>query len=152
MDRGARGSTLVELLVGSAIALLALMAVANMEMSAWKYQKVDEARFAIRAESAATMDRLLAEVRQASRAAVPEPSVLTLELPGGTVTYRWNKATGELLREDRAGQRQAGRQVADARFVLEAGGRTLLVDLKAVTTDGAEYRLTSRATLRIGAE
>jgi Tfp pilus assembly protein PilW len=138
------GVTLVELMVGTAVAGLILTSVASIEIASWKYRRADEQAFAGQAEATTLLDRLAQDVRQATGVAVTGDgaSVLTLTVAGTPVTYQYDGQARQALRQGRA----LAEAVAGLQFYREDGGRTV----RAVVTMDGGYRLESRATTRLG--
>lgn len=143
------GMTLVEMMVGAAIALLALFAVVDLEFTGWKLFRSDGDRFSKQAGSALALDRFLMEARLGVAASVPDPRRVVLTLPTGTVTYSFNPATAELLRTQGGQSRAVAREITDMTFAMENGGRTVRVEVTATLQSGSPYRNVSRATLRL---
>lgn len=143
--RGDRqGVTLVELMVGTAVAGLVLTAVASVEIASWKYRRADEQAFAGQAEATNLLDRLAQDVRQASDVmmAADGVSAVTLTVAGSPVVYQYDGQARQALRQGRV----LARAVAGLHLFREDGGRTV----RAVVTMDGGYRLESRATLRVG--
>ncbi|MDF2629360.1 MAG: hypothetical protein K0R39_3191 [Symbiobacteriaceae bacterium] len=139
-----RGVTLVELIVGTAVAGLVLLTVASVEISSWKYRGADERGFAGQAEATNLLDRLAQDVRRAtgiSLAGDGAPAV-TLTVTGSGVTYQYDAEARRALRDGRV----MAEGVAGLQFYREDGGRTV----RAVITLETGYRLESRATTRLG--
>lgn len=140
-----RGVTLVELMVGTAVAALILIAVASIELSGWRYRQADERSFAGQAEAATLVDRLAQDVRQAMSISLGSGEgggTVTVTGPQGAIVYRYDPASGQVLRQGRVLLREA------TGFALyrEDGGWTL----RAVVTAAGGFRLESRATARLG--
>lgn len=142
--RDRRGVTLVELMVGTAVAGLVLTSVASIEIASWKYRRADELAFAGQAEATNLLDRLAQDVRQASGIAVASDgaSAATLTVGGSPVIYQYDGQARQVLREGRV----LAQSVAGLQFYREDGGRTV----RAVVTMDGGYRLESRATARLG--
>lgn len=141
--KGQQGYTLVEVLVGVLVGLLVLFAVADLEIAAWRQRRVDEARFTQQAEAALATDSIAAEAREASAFVLAGEQQVTLHLPDGPVTYRFDPQEGGQIR---SADRVLARSVSSATFALEDGGRTLLIRVQ--MADG--YLVTTRATRRGG--
>lgn len=141
--KGQQGYSLVEVLVGVMVGLLVLFAVADLEIAAWRQRRVDEQRFTQRAEAALVTDRIAAEAREAAGFLLAGEQQVTLQLPGGPVTYRFDPQDGGLIRSD---SRVLARAVTSAVFALEDDGRTLRIRVQ--MADG--YVVTTRATRRGG--
>jgi hypothetical protein len=150
--RRRQGETLVELAVGSAMALLLILAVADLELWSWRYSGADEQRFVQQIEAATALDRFAGDVRRATGftlAAQGAPSV-TLALATGDVTYTFLPETAELVREEGGERRVLARQVASLSFYSEQNNHALRVVLRSHLTGGVTFRLESRAALRTG--
>ncbi|HYF91774.1 MAG TPA: prepilin-type N-terminal cleavage/methylation domain-containing protein [Symbiobacteriaceae bacterium] len=142
--RERRGVTLVELIVGIAIAGLILITVTSTEIFAWRYRKADEQAFAGQAEATTLLDRFAQDVRQSTGISLPSEgaSTVTITVAGAPVTYQLDVNTKEIRRQGRVLMRDA----TGLAFYREDGGRTL----RAVVTATHGYRLESRATTRLG--
>lgn len=139
-----RGVTLVELMVGTAVAGLVLTAVASMEIASWKYRRADEQAYAGQAEATNLLDRLAQDVRQATRTTLTGDgaSAVTLTVAGSPVVYQYDGQARQALRQGRV----LAQGVTGLQFYREDAGRTVRV---VITMDGG-YRLESRATTRLG--
>lgn len=145
------GSSLVELIVGGAIALIALGAIISMQISGYRYQQHDEDRFVVQMESANALDRIARDLRMASAVTglSPGASDITLTVGGRTVTYGHRSATGEVVRTENGAEQVVGHRVELLAFYLEGSGRTVRVEWLARLPDGTTYLLVTRAVPRV---
>lgn len=139
-----RGVTLVELMVGTAVAGLVLTSVAAIEIASMKNRRADEQAFATQAEATTLLDRLAQDVRQATGISLTGDgaTAMTLTVSGSQVTYQYDGQERQALRQGRV----LAQAVAGLQFYREDGGRTV----RAVVTMDGGYRLESRATTRLG--
>jgi prepilin-type N-terminal cleavage/methylation domain-containing protein len=139
-----RGFTLMELIIGSAAALLILVAVAGVEMSALRGQRRDNITFSLQAEGTTALERLAQDVRQSSGFTLGSSTNVTV----GGASYQLSG--GQLQRVAGGVTRVLASNLGGVLFSAEDGGRTLHMTLIYNLTDGAVYRLDSRATVRLG--
>lgn len=144
------GSSLVELIVGGAIALIALGAIIAIQISGYRYQQSDEDRFAVQMESATALDRITRDLRMASAVTglTSGEGNITLTVGGRTVTYH-RSATGEVVRTENGAEQVVGHQVELLAFYLEGSGGTVRVEWLARLPDGTTYLLVSKAAPRV---
>lgn len=147
--RSQDGMTLLELIVGSAIALLVLGTILRVELSAWRYRGHDENRFTVQATSRNVLDRLLLDVRLASGVAAigDDGASVTLIQPGGSVTYQHDAATRELERIQGSERTVVGRDLQQITFTLEPQGG-LQIALTTRLADGSTYAITGSGSFR----
>jgi prepilin-type N-terminal cleavage/methylation domain-containing protein len=139
-----RGFTLMELIIGSAAALLILVAVAGVEMSALRAQRRDNITFSLQAEGTTALERLAQDVRQSSGFTLGSSTNVTV----GGASYQLSG--GQLQRVAGGVTRVLASNLGGVLFSAEDGGRTLHMTLIYNLTDGAVYLLDSRATVRLG--
>lgn len=145
------GSTLVELIVGGAIALIALGVMISMQISAYRYQRSDEDRYVIQTESAAGLDILARDLRMASAVTelTPGGSSITLTVGSQTIAYSRHSEIGEVVRTQNGTEQVVGRQVELLAFYPEGSGRTVRVEWLARLPDGTTYLLVSKVSPRV---
>ncbi|MFZ5825197.1 MAG: PilW family protein [Bacillota bacterium] len=144
------GSSMVELIVGGAIALIVLGVIISMQISGYRYQKNDEERFVVQMESATALDRLTRDLRMASAVTLgPGGSSITLAGSGASISYSHSSGTGEVVRTENGVQQVVGQHVESLAFYLEGSARTVRIEWLARLPDGTTYLLVSRAAPRV---
>lgn len=145
------GFTLTELLVGTAAALLILLVVADLEIRAWRFSRLDQQNMVSKAEASVAVDRFALDTRQASGFSLAQPGApaVTLTLPAGAVTYRYDPVTRDVVRDQAGTSRILTRNAAGLAFHAEAGGKLLRMDLTVTLTGGGVYRLQTRSAPRL---
>ncbi len=142
------GTSLIELLVGGAIALLAIGAIIQLQITAYRSQHADESLFLAQSEAMNGLDRIVRDIRMASSISVAGSSV-ALHVDGAVVQYHLDTGTGQVIRTENGVDQALGGQVESLRFTEEGGGRTVRVEWLARLADGSTYLLESRASPRI---
>lgn len=147
--RESRGATLVEMLVGISIMVLLLFAAADIEISAWRLQVQDEDRYMKQSHASLVADRFAADVRQAVAVVLVDGADrVQFTLPTGQVTYHFDAARGEVIRQSAASSMVAGREIGALAFYREAGSRAIRIEVTAGLRDGSTYRVITRAVPR----
>jgi hypothetical protein len=134
----------MELIIGSAAALLILVAVAGVEMSALCGQRRDNLTFSMQAEGTTALERLSTDVRQSNGFTLNGSSAVTV----GTITYQLSG--GQLRRAAGGITRVLASNDGSVQFSADDNGRSLHTVLTYNLTGTAVYRLDSRATVRLG--
>lgn len=143
------GTSLIELIVGTAIAVIVLGAVVGIQIAAYRMSRTGEARFAIQAEASLAMDRIVQDVRR-SLDADAEGSMLTLELEteAGDVTcvsYWLDDQTGALMRQEEEGDaRTLARGVVLLEFAAQPDG-AVAITIQAQLANDQRHELTTLA-------
>lgn len=146
-----RGSSLIELLVGGLIALIALGAIVSLQISAYRNQKADEDRFLAQAEAMQAMDLMARDIRASMGAAALAAGEITLQMSETSqITYTYRSATREVVRVEGGMARIIGTQVEQLAFYPEQNG-TLRVEWLSRLPDGTTHLLISKATPRLQA-
>lgn len=146
------GSSLIELIVGGAIALLALGVIIQMQISGYRYQQRDEDRFVVQMKSASALDHLSRDLRMASSAQfVQGGNSISLMVGGNAVVYSHNAASGQVVRSEDGLQQVIGQRVERIAFYTEGNGPTIRVEWMARLPDGTTYLLESRVSPRVHA-
>lgn len=140
------GATLIELVVGSAIALLVLGAVVGLQIAAYRQSRAEDVRYEAQGEAALAMERIVQDLRR-SFYVEPQGSILTVELEEDSgdvrrVRYWLEPETGELLRAEDGAVRTVARGVAFLDFSTTDEGSTRIV-IHARLADDRLYELTS---------
>jgi Tfp pilus assembly protein PilW len=143
-----RGTTLVELLAGSGVALTVLFVLTSLFLTAIRFDRTEPDRFAVQAAAAAAVSRFVSDVRQATAATQSGPTSVTLTLPSGTVTYQLDGGSRQLVRQAGGQTHVLVGSVTQLAFYLESGGAVLRIDLTVTPAGGTPYRLDARAALR----
>ncbi|MFZ5817986.1 MAG: PilW family protein [Bacillota bacterium] len=149
--RSQTGSSLIELLVGGAIALIAFGVIISMQIDSYRAYRSDELRFAVETEAATALDRITRDLRMASAVAGIGTSEVTLTVGGQPVVYRHESGSQEVVRIEEGVERVIGRQVEQMGFFLEGDGRTVRVEWLARLPDGGTFLLISKASPRVRA-
>lgn len=139
-----RGLTLIELILGSAAAMLILTAVAGVEISALRGQRRDSIVFSMQAEGTTALERIAVDVRESNGFALNGSTAVTV----GGVAYQLNG--GQLQRVAGGATRVLASNVGNLQFSTEDAGKTLHMVLTYNLIGGGVYRLDSRATVRLG--
>jgi Tfp pilus assembly protein PilV len=144
------GSTLVELLVGSVIALVAIGALVQIQLTSYRSYQADTARFTAQAEASIALDRISRDIRMSSSAAFTDGgNSLTLTIDGQSVTYTYRSATRDVVRTQSGRDEVLGRNVERIAFFRETNGLTVRTEWTARLSDGAAYVVISQATPRV---
>ncbi len=144
------GSTLMELLVGAAVAVVVLFAVVDAEVATMRFQASDDDRFAKQTDVGLLVDGFLADARQATAFTLTDgTSTIAMTLSSGSITYRFDAATGEVVRQTLSGSRVVGRGITSLAFFGENSGKTVRIEVAATLRSGTIYRIVSRAARRL---
>jgi len=143
------GSSLIELVVGTAIAVIVLAAVVGIQIAAYRMSRAGEVRFATQSEVALAMERIVQDVRR-SLSMDAEGSSLTLEVETDsgevrTVHYWLEAETGALMREEEGSARTLARGVVLLEFATTPEG-AVAITIHGRLSDDQRYELTSLAT------
>lgn len=148
--RSQRGSSLVELLVGGLIAMIALGAIIQIQITGYRNNQHDEERFLAQTEALLGLDRIAQDIRMSMGPESITAAGIVLKLSATrSITYTYNSATREVLREEDGIQRVVGTQVEQLAFYTEQDGRTLRVEWTARLSDGTSHVLISKASPRL---
>lgn len=147
--RSREGSSLIELVVGSAIAIIVLGAVVGLQIATYRQSRSDQARFESQTEVTLAMERIVQDLRRGVNAD-PDGSSLTLELEADSgelrsVRYWLEDATGELVRAEAGSARVLTRGVTFLEFSPTAEGAVEIV-IRARLAGDQRYELTSLVT------
>jgi len=142
------GTSLIELLVGGAIALIAVGAVIQLQITAYRSQRVDEARFRAQSEAMIALDRLSRDIRMATEISVGGGSI-AVRIGAETIQYSLRTDTHQVIRTENTIDQVVGEQVESLTFTSELGGAQVRVEWLARLPDGSTYLLESTASPRI---
>lgn len=144
------GLSLVELVAGSAIALIVLGAVVGLQIRAYRFQAADERFFVLQLEAANAVERMVQDIRTSSGAQVLGADcqmALMLSMDGETLTYV-RTADGQVIRSTASGQvRTLGTETECLTFALTDGG--IAIEWTAAPAHGRSFTLRTTAAPRV---
>jgi len=140
------GTSLIELVVGSAIAMLVLGAVVGLQVAAYRQSHADDVRYETQGAVALAMERIVQDLRRGAYAE-PSGSSLTVEMEDdsgevSTVHYWLASDSEELMRAEGAAVRSVAQGVVFLDFSTTDDDSTRIV-IRARLADGQLYELTS---------
>lgn len=151
--RSQAGSSLVEVLVGGLIALLALGAIIQIQITGYRNNKSDEDHFVLQSEALIALEQITKDIRMSSgtQEFTAGSNAVTLNMGGTrTIAYTYRGNTREVVRTEAGGAPKViGTQVERIAFYPEQNGRTLRVEWLARTPRGLTYEMISRASPRL---
>lgn len=145
------GSSLVELVVGAAIALIALGAILALQIRTYHFQRADSRRFVTQMEAVNALDRLVADLRTASAIEgleSGEGSSITLVMEGRRITYSFEADRDQVVRLE-GGRSQILGQGVDSFHLVQTADRTIQIEWVGRLVNGGTYHVSSSGLPRL---
>lgn len=147
--RSQRGSSLIEMLVGGLIALIALGAIIQIQITAYRGSHADGERFAAQAEGLLGLDRITKDIRMSTQATLTGSGITLQQSEGRLISYIYRSESGVVIRTEGGVEQVIGTQVERLSFLPEQGGRSMRVEWLARLSDGSTHLLVSKASPRV---
>lgn len=143
--RSQSGSSLIELVVGSAIALIVLGAAVSLQISTYRLHRADQVQFEAQLQASLAMEQIVRDLRAAAAWSADE-SRITIEIAADAgevryVEYRLSESL-DLVREEGGRSRAVAVGVSLLAFAPQADG-SIQITIATTLADGQLYTLTS---------
>lgn len=147
--RSEAGATLLELLVGSAVALIALGAIIRLLTGGYRAERLDQERYLAQSQASLAVEQIVRDVRSAGAATLTEEGSLVLASGGRSIIYSFDPAAQLVSRSVDGVERPLGGRTQQVLFAREPDGRTIRLEWTACLPGEATYRIVSRAVPRV---